>query len=103
MVKLQANLSAIAYSLRNNFFYRTYFENLTGNLIEHILKNKFTSLFSLNFMFLKYYMIFKCYNHIVELRLLASYFFNRCNRTPLTSNRGDSRSKINFIYKILCN
>ena len=23
------------------------------------------------------------------------------NRSPLTSNRGDSRSKVNFIYKIL--
>ena len=28
-----------------NFLYRTYFENLTGNLIELISKNKITSLF----------------------------------------------------------
>ena len=28
-----------------NFLYRTYFKNLTGNLIKLILKNKITSLF----------------------------------------------------------
>ena len=36
-----------------NFLYRTYFEKLTGNLIELISKNKVTSLFFLNFIFLK--------------------------------------------------
>ena len=36
-----------------NFLYRTYFENLTGNLIELISKNKITSLFFWNFIFLK--------------------------------------------------
>ena len=34
-----------------NFLYRTYFKNLTGNLIEHVSKNKITGLFSLNFIF----------------------------------------------------
>ena len=36
-----------------NFLYRTYFENLTGNLIELISKNKVTSLFFWNFIFFK--------------------------------------------------
>ena len=36
-----------------NFLYKTYFENLTGNLIELISKNKITGLFFLNFNFLK--------------------------------------------------
>ena len=36
-----------------NFLYRTYFENLIGNLIELISKNKVTSLFFLNFIFLR--------------------------------------------------
>ena len=35
-----------------NFLYRTYFENLTGNLIELISKNKITSLFFWNSIFL---------------------------------------------------
>ena len=35
------------YSILNayNFLYKTYFENLTGNLIELISKNKITNLF----------------------------------------------------------
>ena len=37
-----------------NFLYKIYFKNLTGNLIELISKNKITSLFSHNFIFLKY-------------------------------------------------
>ena len=36
-----------------NFLYRAYFEKLTGNLIELVLKNKITSLFFLNFIFFK--------------------------------------------------
>ena len=52
-----------------NFLYRIYFENLTGNLIELISKNKVTSLFFLNFIFLRSWKIFKCYIYIVEYRL----------------------------------
>ena len=36
-----------------NFLYGTYFENLTGNLIKLISKNKVTGLFFPNFIFLK--------------------------------------------------
>ena len=34
-----------------NFLYRFFFENLTDNLIDFILKNKVTGLFFLNFIF----------------------------------------------------
>ncbi len=56
-----------------NFWYKTYFENLTGNLIELISKNKVTGLFFLNFNFLKSWKIFKCYIYIFEYRLPAPY------------------------------
>ena len=40
--------------------------------------------------------IHECINGQKPLRAVIDI-----DRTPLTSNRGDSRSKVNFIYKIL--
>ena len=56
-----------------NFLSRTYFKNLISNLIKLIIKNKVTDLFLLNFIFLKFWKIFKYYNFIVEYKLPAPY------------------------------
>ena len=83
MFQIQKNHENYPILNAYNFLYKTYFEKLTGNLIELISKNKFTSLFFLNCTFLKSWKIFKCYICIVEYRLPASYLdlftFNNIN------------------------
>ena len=61
--KNQSNLNAY------NFLYRPFFENLTGNMIVHILKNKITNLFSLKFIF----KIFKKFLSITILLLSIGF------------------------------